>query len=165
VNVESLPIAELHSDPVNARVHPDPNLKAIAASLARFGQQKPIVVDTKNVIRAGNGLVEAAHTLGWQTIQAVRSELQGTEATAFAIADNRTAELARWDEEILAKTLGALQAENFPTEAVGFTDEEITELLDRLEVPEFLPDTIDGQSQLDEKAKVTCPECGHEFRP
>ena len=103
--IESVPVADLHEDPANARRHSKRNLDAIAASLARFGQQKPIVIDGKNVVRAGNGTLAAAKALGWTHVDAVRTGLSGVEATAFAIADNRTAELAEWDSDILAAAL------------------------------------------------------------
>ena len=59
-----VPIDSLTPDPANVRRHPDNNLEAIKASLKRFGQQKPIVVDSADVIRAGNGTWAAAKALG-----------------------------------------------------------------------------------------------------
>src|SRR5271168_918100 len=100
MNIEQLPITSLSPDPANARRHPERNLDQIKASLRRFGQQKPIVVDAANVVRAGNGTLAAAIALGWTTIAAVRSDLGKTELTAYAITDNRSAELAAWDIEI-----------------------------------------------------------------
>jgi hypothetical protein len=98
-------------------------------SLRRFGQQKPIVVDKSGVVRAGNGTLEAARRLGWETIEAAVSELTGSEMTAYAIADNRTAELAEWDEEMLSATLEALQFEDEAMlEVAGFTDADIKQL-------------------------------------
>src|SRR5260370_37717105 len=105
MTIESVSIDAIHPHPPNARRHPQRNLDAIASSLSRFGQQKPIVVDAKGVVRAGNGTLAAAKALGWTHINIVRSELIGVEATAFAIADNRTAELAEWDAELLAAAL------------------------------------------------------------
>src|SRR5438876_347960 len=102
MNLETVQISMLSEDPANARLHPTRNLDQIKASLRRFGQQKPIVVDATNTVRAGNGTLAAARALGWQTIQIVRSELAKTELTAYAIADNRSAELAEWDAEVLA---------------------------------------------------------------
>ena len=103
--LESMSVDELNADPANARKHPDRNLDAIKSSLARFGQQKPIVIDANNVVRAGNGTLAAAKALGWTHLNIVRTALPSVEATAFAIADNRTAELAEWDIEILAAAL------------------------------------------------------------
>src|SRR5947209_20180479 len=100
MTIESLPIASLHADPANTRRHSVRNLDAIMSSLVRFGQQKPIVVDGNNLVRAGNGTLSAARALGWTHVDVVRTALIGVEATAFAIADNRTAELAEWDPDV-----------------------------------------------------------------
>jgi hypothetical protein len=125
MNIEHLLIADLSEDPANARRHGERNLGQIKASLRRFGQQKPIVVDATNVVRAGNGTLAAARSLGWTTIAAVRSELAGAEMSAYAIADNRSAELAEWDAELLAATLADPAIGD-----VGFTAAELREMTD-----------------------------------
>lgn len=129
LQTEHVPIDSVLHDPANLRLHPTRNLAAIKASLAKFGQQKPIVIDGKGIVLAGNGTLTAAKELGWDTIAVVRSELTRTEATAYAIADNRSAELAEWDGVSLAETLRSLQSEDFDLDAVGFTGEEIDEML------------------------------------
>jgi DNA modification methylase len=109
-------------------------LAAIVASLRRFGQQKPIVVDCSGVVRAGNGTLEAAKQLGWETIECVETPLKGSEATAYAIADNRTAELAEWDDAILAATLNGLVVDDAELlQAVGFDEAELMKLLQEAE--------------------------------
>jgi ParB-like chromosome segregation protein Spo0J len=125
-------IDSVHLDPANARLHQPRNLAAIKASLARFGQQRPVVVDADGIVRAGNGTVAAARELGWDTIAIIRTPLKGSEATAYAIADNRTAELAEWDDTALAAQLRALQSEDFDLDAVGYTDDEVDALIGRL---------------------------------
>jgi hypothetical protein len=129
MNIERVKIASLVGDPSNVRKHDQKNLDAIKGSLARFGQQKPIVVGANNVVIAGNGTVAAALSLGWVEISIVRSELIGPEATAFAIADNRTAELAEWDENALAQQLAAIQINDEDlARATGFDAREIERL-------------------------------------
>lgn len=124
-------IDELTADPANVRKHNHKNLEAIIGSLRRFGQQKPIVVDQNGVVRAGNGTLAAAQHLGWETIRVVETTLTGSEATAYAIADNRTAELAEWDTEALAKTLEQLKfADEIDLEDLGFDQEDYDALLD-----------------------------------
>ena len=135
LKIERVPLGSLHADPANARAHGPRNLEAIQASLARFGQVKPIVVDGDGVIRAGNGTYEAARELGWLEIQIVRTDLEGTEATAYAIADNRTAELAEWDNATLTALLDELRTED-ALAGVGFDDTEIDELLAELAAKE-----------------------------
>ena len=92
-------VEELHEDPANARVHPDRNLDAVKASLARFGQRKPIVVRAQGmIVEAGNGTLRAAKALGWTHVAVVVVDDDGVTAAGYAIADNRTAELADWDQ-------------------------------------------------------------------
>jgi hypothetical protein len=118
------------ADPANVRIHDERNIGAIKASLARFGQQKPIVVDKKGVVRAGNGTLAAALALGWEWIECTTTTLEGAEATAYAIADNRTAELAMWDEDALAKQLEAIKIDDATlAEVTGYTLPEIDELV------------------------------------
>ena len=128
--LETVDISDISQDPANVRKHSDRNLEAIAASLRAFGQQKPIVVDKRGVILAGNGTYEAAKRIGWDKIQITRTDLSGTMATAYAIADNRTAELAEWDDTALAEQLRALQSEEFDLSNVGYTDDEVQQLID-----------------------------------
>ena len=127
MNIQSIAVSELSLDPSNVRKHSRRNLDAIKASLRKFGQQKPIVVDAKGIVLAGNGTLTAAKELGWTEIQATRTELAGVEATAFAIADNRTAELAEWDDnldDVLKSLLGAGQ----DLEDLGFSESELAKI-------------------------------------
>jgi DNA modification methylase len=125
IQIERVDINSLTLDPANARKHPDKNLEAIKGSLNKFGQRKPIVV-RDNVVIAGNGTLAAAKSLGWETIDIVRADdLSPTEATGFALADNKTSELAEWDDEILNKTLDSLLNEGFEVEDIGFDLDDI----------------------------------------
>jgi site-specific DNA-methyltransferase (adenine-specific) len=136
-------IKDLHFDPSNARKHDDKNLSSIIASLKRFGQQKPIVIDKDSIVRAGNGTLAAAIKLGWDSIDTVTSSLDASELTAYAIADNRTAELAEWDIDVLEQSLKSLDKEladiayddyeykEEPTEVEGnIEDDEVPEVDD-----------------------------------
>ena len=129
-------VSDLSQDPANARKHDEKNIDSIIASLRRFGQQKPIVVDASNVVRAGNGTLEAAKRLGWDSIECVKTSLKGSDAIAYAIADNRTAELAEWDSDILAAQLsGLLTDDEALANAAGFSAEEIEAMLSELTDP------------------------------
>lgn len=130
----AVPVADLHPDPANVRQHGEKNLDAICASLARFGQQKPLVVQRRtSVVVAGNGTLLAARKLGWTHVAASVVDMTDTEATAYAIADNRTAELAEWQNDALLRQLEALQRDD-PTlaAATGFLDDEVRELASKL---------------------------------
>ena len=147
MNIQSIAVAELSLDPSNVRKHSRRNLDAIKASLRKFGQQKPIVVDAKGIVLAGNGTLTAAKELGWTEIQATRTELAGVEATAFAIADNRTAELAEWDEDGLAKVLESPKVEDADLlAATGYDSAEVDKMVGAEvtedEVPEPPPEPI-----------------------
>lgn len=133
LQIETVEVSDLISDPANVRKHDDRNLESIKGSLTRFGQQKPIVVDSKGVVIAGNGTLSAARSLGWSQIDIVRTDLDGPESTAFAIADNRTAELAEWDNEALIDTLSALaNVDEELVDAAGFNHEDLEAMLDDL---------------------------------
>ncbi|HUU09035.1 MAG TPA: site-specific DNA-methyltransferase [Phycisphaerae bacterium] len=119
----------LRPDPANTRIHDARNMEALEASLLRFGQQKPIVVDRKGIVIAGNATLEAARRLGWRHVAAVRTTLVGADRTAYGIADNRTAELAAWDVEALGRLLKELGDEETIL-AAGFTAEEMQAVLD-----------------------------------
>ena len=149
MNIETALIDTLINDPNNARKHNAKNLMAIKGSLAKFGQQKPIVVNSKNIIIAGNGTVEAAKRLGWKEINIVRSDLDSFDAAAFALADNRTSELAEWDSDTLNSTLEALKSVEFDLPSIGFED-----------FKEFIPDLPDEEEKdRGEKQPMVIVQC------
>jgi ParB-like nuclease domain len=144
MKIELVDIGKLVLDPANARRHPERNLSAIKGSLARFGQQKPIVANAAGVVIAGNGTLEAAKELGWDKIAVVRSELGGTDLAAFAIADNRSSELAEWDRDVLGSILHALREDSFDLTSIGFD----TSYLDTFNLGDDLSDS-DKQTEWD----------------
>ena len=147
MQIETLDITDLTPDPKNARQHDAKNLKAIEGSLSQFGQRKPIVITEDNVIVAGNGTVTAAKNLGWETIEAVRvpADWSSDEVKAFALADNRTAELATWSPEVLAAQLVELEAAGFEIAEFGFDkiepEIELSEIQE-VEIPELAPKRV-----------------------
>jgi hypothetical protein len=126
LKLEKIALADLVFDPANARQHDDKNLAAIAGSLKAFGQRKPIVVTADNVIVAGNGTAQAAQSLGWDSLAVVRvpSDWSDAQIKAFALADNKTAELAEWDFETLGLQAVEL-SEAFDLTEFGFSDVEL----------------------------------------
>jgi ParB-like chromosome segregation protein Spo0J len=122
IKLERVLIDNLTPDPENARLHDKRNIEAIAGSLSRFGQRKPIVISGNNVIVAGNGTVTAAKHLGWTEVVAVRvpQDWSPEQIKAYALADNRTAELAEWDARVLADQLIELDGQGWAVEEFGF---------------------------------------------
>jgi site-specific DNA-methyltransferase (adenine-specific) len=122
MKIERIKLVELRHDDQNARTHDQTNLKAIAGSLEQFGQRKPIVITQDNKVVAGNGTLTAAKLIGWTEIDCVRVPADWTadQIKAYALADNRTAELAQWDEQVMASQLLDLQEAGFDIEAIGF---------------------------------------------
>jgi ParB family chromosome partitioning protein len=158
MNVVRIAIDKLHVDPANARRHPQRNMDALMASLMRFGQQKPIVIDSNNVVRAGNGTLAAAKGLGWKEIACVVSDLPMSELSAYAVVDNRTAELAEWDPEILRASLEGL--DELDLKGMGFGDaEELARLCD--EVVADLPGEAEAVAAVFEVV-VECRDEGHQ---
>jgi site-specific DNA-methyltransferase (adenine-specific) len=122
LQIENVAIDSLTPDSTNARKHDSKNLDAIAGSLKLFGQRKPIVVTPDNVVVAGNGTLQAAKQLGWSEIVIARTPRGWTweQIKAFALADNRTAELAEWDSEILKDQMLELDAVGWDIAEFGF---------------------------------------------
>lgn len=143
-------IDKLHPDPTNARKHSERNVQAIAASLKMFGQRRPIVVQKSSmIVRAGNGLLQAAKALGWTEVVALVVDDDNATAAQFAIADNRTAELAEWDWSVLADTL--MEWEPHVAEKLGWNQTELESLLsinseaDGMTAEELLASDAEGQ--------------------
>ena len=147
LNIEALPIDTLIPDPTNARKHSEANLIALAQSLKQFGQRKPIVVTADDIVVAGNGTMQAAQQLGWELIDTVRvpSDWSAAKIKAFALADNRVAELAEWDPDVLMEQAGELLSEGFKLEDFGFTDAD----LGVFQVQEIAPPTLEAGEKSD----------------
>lgn len=125
----AVPIDSLNADRANARRHSEKNLRAIRASLAAYGQRTPVVVNRKgNIVEKGNGTLEAARALGWTEIAAVFVDDDAATQTGYAIADNRSGELAEWDEDVLARLLDSLEGDDFDLEDFGFDDRDLKQL-------------------------------------
>jgi DNA modification methylase len=131
MEIRKVAIADLVLDPSNARRHDEKNLAAIKGSLKKYGQQKNIVIDKNNVIRAGNGTYVVAKDLGWTHIYAKIMDGGETDLTGYAIADNRTGELADWDIPVLGETLESLKMDGMDLGEIGFTAEDLEDLIPR----------------------------------
>jgi site-specific DNA-methyltransferase (adenine-specific) len=137
----AVPLDSLVQDPSNARKHSERNIESIANSLRLFGQRRAIVVQRNGrIVRAGNGTLQAARKLGWTEIAAVMVDDDNATAMQFAIADNRTAELAEWDDETLGLLLDGFDQEI--RDSIGFNEEEFNQLMADLTPKEVTEDEV-----------------------
>jgi predicted phage terminase large subunit-like protein len=131
VQIETLPFATLRPSAHNARTHSKKQIRQIAASIQRFGFNNPVLIDEQKQIIAGHGRAEAAKLLGMKEVPTVTlSHLSPAEVRAYIIADNRLAELAGWDKEILAIELQALVDLNLDVGLTGFEPAQVDLILD-----------------------------------
>lgn len=138
-------IDTINEDTKNARTHDSRNLETIKNSLVRFGQRIPLVVQRQGmVIRAGNGRYQVAKELGWNQIAVVVVDEKDVDATAFALMDNRSSELASWDNTALADILDGLNTEVGDLENLGFSEGYLDAISDNWKV-----DGIDLSEQED----------------
>jgi hypothetical protein len=124
------PIEKLKPYERNARTHSPEQVAKIAQSIEEFGFTNPILVDGDAGIIAGHGRLMAAKRLGLETVPIIElTHLSEAQKRAYVLADNRLAEDAGWDEEMLAAELAALREMELDLELTGFSDEEIDDLL------------------------------------
>ena len=128
--IELWPIDRLIPYARNPRTHSDAQVAQIAASIVEFGFNNPILVDTKDGIIAGHGRLLAARKLKLDQVPVVvLDHLTETQKRAYILADNRLAELAGWDEELLRGELAELRDADFDLELIGFTETELENIL------------------------------------
>src|SRR5262249_356108 len=109
MQIENLPVRELRPHPNNARTHSRKQIKQIAKSIEQFGFCNPVLVDDDNHIIAGHGRWEAGKLLGLDAVPTCRlSHLSEADKRAYVLADNKLAERAGWDRELLAIELQGL---------------------------------------------------------
>lgn len=133
LKIELRPRSSLKSVKRNARTHSDKQIAQIAASIEQFGFLVPILVDSNGRIVAGHGRAEAARRLGMEDVPVIPVEhLSEEELRAYALADNKLAENAGWDSELLRIELMELQSLDlgFDIEITGFGTTEIDVLID-----------------------------------
>ncbi|MET0085272.1 MAG: DNA methyltransferase [Sedimenticola sp.] len=154
LRVELTPISSLQEYTRNARTHSEEHIRKIAKSIRAFGFVNPILVGDDGTIIAGHGRIEAAKQLGLEQVPTIRlSHLSESERRAYVLADNRLAELADWDNEILAIELQSLLDidTEFDIDVIGFETAEIDMLIQ--DVPSDV-DPKDTLPELDEDIPI-----------
>jgi ParB-like chromosome segregation protein Spo0J len=170
MNIELRDITSIRPYDKNPRNNDDA-VEAVAASLRQFGFRQPIVVDADGVIICGHTRYKAAQKLGLAKVPVhVAQDLSPEQVKAYRIADNKTAELAEWNMDLLPIELKDLQAADFDLSALGFDADELAALLappgtegltdpDSVPEPPEEPVTQPGDLWL-LGAFTTCPHCG-----
>ncbi len=143
MQIELWPIERVRPYERNPRLNDGPALDAVAASLRAFGFRQPIVVDKDGVIVVGHTRWKAAKKLGLREVPVhVAHDLTPEQAKAYRLADNKTNEIAEWDKVLLPLELGDLKNLGFDLGGLGFSAEELAQLLD--------PGVRDGQCDPDD---------------
>jgi ParB-like chromosome segregation protein Spo0J len=159
------PLASLIPDRRNARRHTDRNVALIIDALREVGAARSIVVDETGTVLAGNATVEAAAQAGIECVRVVeatgeeliavrRTGLTPEQKHRLALLDNRTAEMAEWDTEMLAAMADDIDLSTL------WEPDELAELLGdppTVDFPEY------DATAADAVAFVECPNCGHRF--
>ena len=126
----------------NARTHSDAQVAQIAASIKEFGWTNPILVDGENGIIAGHGRLMAARMLGLDEVPVIElAHLSDAQRRAYILADNKLAENAGWDKQLLKVEIGNLADEDIDLELTGFDADELRDLM----VPDLGGDGDGGQ--------------------
>jgi site-specific DNA-methyltransferase (adenine-specific) len=128
--------------------HADFAVAAVAASIRQFGFRQPIVVDADGVIVVGHTRWKAAKSLGLAEVPVhVAADLTPEQARAYRIADNKTASLAEWDDDLLVAELKRLQEADFDVSGLGFDTDELADLLNEgtegLTDPDEVPEEVE----------------------
>ena len=128
--VESIDIESLIPYARNSRTHSDSQVAQIAASIKEFGFTNPVLIDGDGGIIAGHGRVMAARKLKLAEVPCIRLEyLSETQKRAYVIADNKLAMNSGWDNEMLKLEFADLTEQGFDLDLIGFSEEELTEIL------------------------------------
>jgi len=163
LQIEQASLKSLKKSQRNARKHPKKQIEQIANSIIRFGFITPIVVDSRNHIRAGFGRAEAAESIGLKTVPVIRvTDLSETELRAYMLADNRIAEGAGWDRELLAVELNELQIAlpeiGLDLSITGFEPGEVDTI-----IGDFADRETNPEAEIPEATEVATAEPGDLF--
>jgi DNA modification methylase len=159
LSIQYRPVEDLKPATRNPRTHSKKQLQMIAASINEFGFVNPILIDSDNTVVAGHGRLEAAKLLDIKKVPSIRLEhLTAAQKRAYVIADNRLAELAGWDRDLLRIELGELMAleVSFEIELTGFETAEIDLLFD----PAGSAPKLDPADQIEEPCGAAVTRIG-----
>lgn len=139
----------------NPRIN-DAAVDAVANSIRDFGFKNPVIIDKDGVIVCGHTRLKAAKKLGLKTVPCIMADdLTEDQVKAFRLADNKTAELAEWDINLLDIELTEID-DSVDMELYGFYDEDS-------QIEPLNLDEDKAQPQDADKKTYCCPKCGFEF--
>lgn len=141
---------------------------AVALSIRKNGFRAPILLDKERVIIAGHTRWLAAQKLGMDKVPCIiEDDMSAEQVRAYRIADNKTAEASSWDDELLRAELEALQQQSYELTDMGFSSEEVSEILDQVSDADFedfftaaptQPQAPAQEKQTEDKPADTKPE-------
>ena len=124
----------------NSRVHSDEQVLQICSSIREFGFTNPVLIDEENGVIAGHGRLMAAKKLDMEKVPCIiLAGLSEAQKKAYVIADNQLSLTSTWNMEVLALEVEALQAEDFDLNILGFSDEELNNLVISFDADEVPP--------------------------
>jgi len=150
MEIKNMKIADIHPYEKNPRFNDDA-VDAVAKSISEFGWRAPIVVDKDYVIVCGHTRLKAAQKLGLTEVPVhVAADLTPEQIQAYRIADNKTAEIAEWNYDLLPLEIKELQDANFDLSLLGFDTDELDRLLNGTSADEV----TDGETEPDAVPEV-----------
>ena len=146
--IELWPIDRLVPYERNARTHDAAQISQLRASIQEFGFLNPILVDSKDGIIAGHGRLAAAKDMGLAEVPVVvLDHLTEAQKRAYVLADNKLALNAGWDESLLQVELADLGDMDFDLSLIGFSEDELAQLMPEVEKLEAMPELADGEKE------------------
>lgn len=160
LTVEHRDITSLPVFAQNSRLHSEAQVKQTARSITEFGFTNTILIAPDGTIIAGHGRLAAAQLLKLATVPTITlSHLTEAQRCALVIADNKLAENASWNFEILKLELDGIAADGIDLSVIGFSIGELGDIFD----PEGRGDEVPIDDDKPAPKPVTCPECGAHF--
>ena len=133
--------------PGNSKVHPEGQLSDLVNSILEFGFTKPLLVNDKYQVLAGNGAFAAAKLAGLSEVPIVMlANLSDRKQKALVIADNKIAEKSYWDTDLLSKELNELIDNEYDVTSLGFSEQELDDIL-KLSISDDELDILEGSTK------------------
>ena len=162
MNVEQWPLDRLIEYARNPRKN-DHAVEKVAAAIHEFGFRVPILAKSDGLIVDGHLRLKAARKLGLATVPVLLADdMSDNQVRAFRLSVNKMAELADWDDAMLALELSALRIEEFDLDLTGFDPGEIDRLLDGAEPGGEAPEEF-GEVDENIDTEHECPKCGYQW--